>query len=306
MLMASRRRGGWTRAEALVIGLVCVVVFGLVVTIIFRSHEPAQRIQCADNLRNQGTAIRLYHENHRSLPASCIAPGYATWVVQVAGFLPRDNGKAVKPWDLTRPYYEQTQAVREGQVWDYFCPVRRLPPQLSVGGETAPAGKWKMQHLPGALGDYGCASGTDDPARSWTTAEADGAIIPGEVLERDGDRIVRWQSRTSLKALERGEAYTILIGEKHVVQGDFGQTIHGDGSIYNGDHPASFARTVGKDHALAQGPTAPFNNNFGSWHPGVCQFVMADGSLRVFANNLSPEALAKLVPRALPPGDAPK
>jgi len=36
---------------------------------------------------------------------------------------------------------------------------------------------------------------------------------------------------------------------------------------------------------------------FGSYHPGICQFVLGDGSVRPIATNLSPEILRLLVVR---------
>jgi hypothetical protein len=273
-----------------------------------RVREPAKLTECKMHLQRQGVAIQVYHDQHKSLPASCLAPGYATWAVLIAPFLPQEHGKALADWskDLGVSYYEQPAGAREGQVWVYYCPARRPPGQLSVSGDSAPAGKWKGVHVPGALGDYACSPGTDDPARPWTSADADGAIIPAKVLEKQGDRIVRWVSQTTLDSLKRGKAYTILVGEKHVPEGVFGQTAEGDGSLYNGDHPASFARTIGKNHPLAQAPTDPFNSNFGSWHGGQCHFLMADTSVQTITGNIDPQVLMKLVPRDLPPGEASK
>ena len=39
----------------------------------------------------------------------------------------------------------------------------------------------------------------------------------------------------------------------------------------------------------------PTNNGFGSWHPGVCQFALGDGSVRSFAVTTPPRILACLV-----------
>jgi hypothetical protein len=308
MLASGERRWGWTRVEVIVLGLAGVLGLGLVVMLISGSRDPAQRTECKMHLKYLGDAIRIFHDTNNMLPASCIAPGYATWAVQIAPLLKKDQGKALAAWDagLQLPYYEQTAAAREAQVWVYYCPARRGPPQLSVSDDSAPDGKWKAQHVAGALGDYACAPGTGDPARPWTSIAAEGALILGEVLEKQGDRIKRWKSLTTMKSLKRGQAYTILLGEKHVPKDAFGQTAQGDGSLYNGDHPASFARIIGKDHGLAQAPTDPFKINFGSWHPGICQFLFADGSVDARVNNVDPELLAKWVPRELPPGDAPK
>jgi hypothetical protein len=304
MLASGERRWGWTRVEVVVLGLVGVMGLGLAVMLISRSRDPAQRTECMMHLKRQSDAIFVFHDKNKTLPASCIAPGYATWAVQIAPLLQQDHGKALAAWDAGLQYCEQTASAREAQVWVYYCPARRGPLQLSVSGDSAPDGKW--QQMAGALGDYACASGTGDPARLWTSTAADGAIIVGEVLEKQGDRIKRWKSLTNLDSLKRGQAYTILLGEKHVPQDAFGQTAQGDGSLYNGDHPASFARIVGKNHGLAQEPTDPFKTNFGSWHPGICQFLIADGSVQARVNTMDPKLLAKWIPRELPPGDAPK
>jgi hypothetical protein len=276
--------------------ILLVTALGVLASVLLYSRGPAQRLECALHLQRIGNAVHAYHDKHGTLPASCIAPGYATWAVQIAPFLDNDDGKALKGWDMELSYYAQPAAVREGQVRDYYCPARRTPGQLSVSGDSPPG---QAVNFPGALGDYGCAPTSDNAAKPWISPEADGALIVGEVLEKAGDKILRWKSRTSLADLQRGQTYTILVGEKNVPMGVFGQRMSGDGSLYNGDYPPSFARLIDSQHGLAQGPNDPFNLNFGSWHPGICQFLMADGSLHVSANNVSPEVLQKMIPRGL-------
>src|SRR5205823_4972519 len=105
------------------------------------------------------------------------------------------------------------------------------------------------------------------------------------------------RSRTDYPSLQRGESHTILLGEKHVPRGHFGAGPFGDGSLYNGDNPASAARVAGPGYGLAPGPDAPFHDNFGSDHPGVCQFLMADGSVRALANTIDEEVLGRLTTR---------
>ena len=98
----------------------------------------------------------------------------------------------------------------------------------------------------------------------------------------------------TLDALKRGQALTILVGEKHVPKGAFGQTAEGDGSLYNGRHPASFSRVAGPGFSLADSMDAPFNKNFGSSHNGVCNFLMADGSFRAMSNNTADFVLGEM------------
>jgi prepilin-type processing-associated H-X9-DG protein len=282
-------RPGWTRVELVVALLATMTAAGLVATVLLQSRAPAQRVECTMHMQLLGAAVLAFHDEKKTLPASCIAPSYATWAVQIAPFLQRDQSKALLPWDPGLPYKDQPAAVREGQVWVYYCPARRSPGHVSQSGDI----------VPGALGDYGCAPTSDNKAFPWTSPQADGALIPAAVLEQQNDKIIRWQSRTSLAMLARGVQNTILLGEKHVPLGGFGQAQFGDGSIYNGGLTDSFARLIDSSHALAQGPADPFHTNFGSWHPGLCQFLMADGSVRPFANDVSPKLLQELVPRGV-------
>src|SRR6266436_5521983 len=105
--MAQRRVGGTPRrgltvAELVVIVILLVLVVGLVVARIPRWRESARRAQCANNLKQLGEAIRRFRDAHSFLPASRIADGHATWVVQIAPFmnLPENNG--LRAWDLRK------------------------------------------------------------------------------------------------------------------------------------------------------------------------------------------------------------
>ena len=88
-----------------------------------------------------------------------------------------------------------------------------------------------------------------------------------------------------------------LVGDKHVHADRLGNVQAGDGSIYNGAVPASSARIGGPAHPLAADAQSPYQINFGGVHTGICQFLHADGSVRTYANAMSPELLAHLIRR---------
>jgi prepilin-type processing-associated H-X9-DG protein len=296
MTRQQRPRRGLTILEVLLLLLLGFLVVGLVILGLQASRERSRRLQCAEHLQKIGSAIHLFRDKGKPpfLPASRIADGYATWAVQIAPYLELgDPEHPLLKWDLQQPYDQQLQHVREAQVPFYYCPARRTPPQISVSGDGPPGGP----HLPGALGDYASAAGNADPAHPWDGAEADGAIILGEVLKREGDRILSWRGRTDLEDLPRGQERTILIGEKHVQLGTFGQAEQGDGSLYNGGRPASFSRIGGTGHGLAQSPEDPFNKQFGSYHPGLCHFLFADNHVEPMATAVTPEVLGRLLNR---------
>jgi prepilin-type processing-associated H-X9-DG protein len=291
------RRQALTITEALVLLVLAAVIVGLAVAAIQSSREQSRRLLCENNLKEIGRAIHLFSNQQGALPASRIADRYATWAVQIAPFLPgKDMDELLKKWDQELSYDAQPADVRAAQVSLYYCPARRLPPQVSVAGDVAEPGPGQA-NVPGALGDYACAAGDDDPAHPWQSASADGAIILGKVLEKDGERIRRWQARTRLESLPRGKTHTILVGEKHVPRSGFGQVSQGDGSLYDGNYPASFSRIGGSQHGLAQSPDDAFRDNFGSYHPGICQFLFADGHVEPVTNAISGDILGRLLNR---------
>jgi hypothetical protein len=69
--------------------------------------------------------------------------------------------------------------------------------------------------------------------------------------------------------------------------------------MYNGRDLPAFARIGGPGIGLARGPSDDTGQTigFGSWHQGVCPFVMADGSVRAVANEIDTQALGSMCRR---------
>lgn len=288
-------RSGLSRLDVAIVAALAVLGLGLLLTFLGRVRDPAARVECAEHIRLMGVAILAHNEQTKQLPPSAIDKPYATWAVVVASKVPKGAKSALSQWDLERSYFAQSDDARQAQVETFYCPARKRVSGLSVAGDDA-EGKF----FAGALGDYAAVAGNGDAAFPWDGPHANGAIILGETLEKQGDRILKWKARTSLESLPRGQSSTMLLGEKHVPLGSFGRAAVGDGSLYNGGNPTSYARIAGPGFGLASGPEAPFNSNFGSYHPNICQFLMADGGLMVRTND-TPEALLGTLASRFPP-----
>jgi prepilin-type N-terminal cleavage/methylation domain-containing protein len=174
-------------------------------------------------------------------------------------------------------------------------------------------------NLPGALGDYAACIGdmrgspNNPNAENWFNTSSNGAIIIGNptpaVSTTSAQTLVltTWTSNTSFAKILDGSSNTFLAGEKHVPQGMFGRLKVGDGPIYSGAWSCFPGRIAGIEDPIAIGPTdftprtgvadGLFARRFGSWHPGICQFVFCDGTVRVIRNSIDTATLRLLAAR---------
>jgi prepilin-type N-terminal cleavage/methylation domain-containing protein len=89
----------------------------------------------------------------------------------------------------------------------------------------------------------------------------------------------------------------LMFGEKHIPNNEFGASSNADNSIYNGDHLQTAGRFAGFHSPIAFGPEDEFRDNFGSSHPGVCQFARCDGSVQALSVATDLRALGLMASR---------
>ena len=293
------KQKGFTLIELLVVIAIIGVLIALLLPAVQKVREAANRMQCANNLKQIGLAIHVYHEAFGQLPCSRIhqasGGGWATWCVQILPFLEQQN--LFQKWDLSRDYYDQVAEAQRTPVRVFFCPTRQRPQQVSFKNSKDSKGG---TFYPGALSDYACSSGDRRSYGGYLDDKtANGAILVGNATLVHGI-VTSWRSRTSLRSLTDGTSNTILIGEKHVRPSVLGQAA-GDFAAYNGgpDVPRNAARCGGPGFPIAKDPMGNVDPErvFGSYHPRICQFVMGDGSVRSLSVDLAPEILRLLVVR---------
>jgi hypothetical protein len=155
----------------------------------------------------------------------------------------------------------------------------------------------------GAVGDYAGNHGDftggsyGDEYAYWRGGNGTGVLISSRPICRQG-LPAGWADKVRMKDLVDGASHTALVGEMHIPQDRLAQ-VPENGPMYNGRDLPAFARIGGVSIGLARGPsddTVPAIG-FGSWHPGFCPFVMADGAVRVVANEIDTQTLQSMCRR---------
>ncbi len=310
-------RRGFTLIELLVVIAIIGILIALLLPAVQKVREAADRSACQNNLKQIGLACHNYHDVYSAIPPSRLdKDGGVSWAVLLLPYLEQEN--FYRQWDLKHWYYDQGatpadgDAIRATQVKLYYCPSRRQPPLLSLSGDR-PDMPWSgsRTNYPGALGDYAACEGDDMSLDENGTGGNGAMVLAGhQVYSKSGLKalpwiLASWASQTRFEDITDGLSNTFFVGEKHVQRGRFGMNkgqdatpTDGDSSIYNGDDAWVVSRAAGPKYPLATAPEDPFNFQFGSYHPGVCQFLLGDGSVRAVSNATPGTTLSLLAQRA--------
>lgn len=137
-----------------------------------------------------------------------------------------------------------------------------------------------------ALGDYAANTGT-------TGVDVDLTSPLGVINTQNG--AFRAAKGVRIGEITDGTGATLMIGEKHVppiLQAKYPW----DWSLYDGHNPASSQRAAGPQFPIAASDS-DLGWKFGSAHPGICQFVFCDGTVRALSNSIDPYVLGLLAQR---------
>src|SRR5262249_58062145 len=104
-----------------------------------------------------------------------------------------------------------------------------------------------------------------------------------------------------------GRSSPFVGGERPGRRGRSGRAKVGGGPLYSGAWTCFSGRVAGIEAPLARGPTditpsagvveGISARRFGSWHPGICNFVFCDGSVRAIQNTIDTVNLRRLAVR---------
>jgi prepilin-type N-terminal cleavage/methylation domain-containing protein/prepilin-type processing-associated H-X9-DG protein len=293
----TNRRRGFTLVELLVVLAIIAVLLGLLLPAVQRVREAANRMKCANNLKQLGLALHGFADDHdgRFPPVKVSGP-----VPQVGVYGPTNHGMGVflLPFIEQQPLYEKyrwelnggdpgNQAVAAHPLKIFQCPSAPAQDRtMSITG-----GK-------GACGDYA-------PTERVAPALASPGRYQG-VLEQN--------VLMPITAITDGTAFTILLTEDAgrpqwwlAGRPDPASVVTGCG--WTGFNNPLAIQGSADNGRVRPGPCALNCTNDGevySFHPGGANAVFADGHVQFLRAGMDIRTLAALVTRAggeIVPGD---
>jgi prepilin-type N-terminal cleavage/methylation domain-containing protein/prepilin-type processing-associated H-X9-DG protein len=305
---AARRRGV-TLIELLVVIAIIAVLIGLLLPAVQKVREAANRMQCANNLKQLGLALHHHHDTHNTFPPAYVNKGpYGTtgysfthgWAAFVLPFVEQESLSRLYRWDFP-VYAVENQPVVSRHLKVFQCPSTTERDRYMTFGPFATFG------TKGACGDYTVTLGLDAGLAQlgWVDQAADyrGALThtPTPALAaslnptptRFAD-ILDGASNTVLLAEDAGRPRRWLArrsGQDQALEG--GPWNHYKGGIVLQGKTADGTANLG---------TCPINcANAGevySFHTGGANAVFADGSVHFLRESIDIRVLARLITRA--------
>ena len=290
MIRMDRVRTAFTLVELLVVIAIIGVLVALLLPAVQSAREAARRMQCSSHLRQMGLGVINFEDVNKMLPYTRTDPS-ETWAVLILPYIEQQAQYSL--WDLKKNYYNQTDQARLPSASVMLCPSRRKAPRQSKDNNFDKLqGDVNAPFVPGGVSDYAVNCGTKDGQTDYYPDSPFSGIVYSIDTACNGPFWYKGKPMR-LAMITDGLGNTLFLGEKHisVKELDF------EGSTYNGDNGQPFKK-AGVGNAIIRSPTITGNmSRFGSWHPGVCQFVMGDDSVRVIRNEIDLTTLGYLAHR---------
>jgi hypothetical protein len=221
---------------------------------------------------------------------------------------------ASQQWDVFAPFENHPAVARDQILSICICPTRRQAASARIPDSSVHLPSWVapcgcviqgglLTTRSGSLSDYGGNLGDPSPQSIGQPTDfqhggnGTGVLISSRPICRLG-RPTDWIDKLSFANLTDGTSNTLLVGELHLGRNMLHQFPEVS-PMFGGQYFTGVMRVTGVGIPLARSPDDPiaFRYSFGSWHPGICNFALCDGSVRPIANTTSSSVLGALAHR---------
>jgi prepilin-type N-terminal cleavage/methylation domain-containing protein len=288
-----RNRAAFTLIELLVVIAIIGILIALLLPAIQRVRESANRIKCANNLKQLALACNTYHDAQNRFPRSRV--NNTSWLVYLLPFVEQQN--LFRQYDVTKPWDDAAnRPVITTHIPAYMCPTTG-----AARVDTATLGP----SVPIAVGDYNTCrkiKNSSAPILGVNPSHLNGVISTGISVREIRDGV----SNTFL-IMEDGGRPQLWIANRKQVAGSL--VLDGGGGWAD---PRSRFRLRG---ATFDGLSMPGmcvincsnDNEPYSLHPGGLQAAFADASVHFISERISASVFCALLTYAggeSVPGDA--
>ncbi|WP_166822994.1 DUF1559 family PulG-like putative transporter [Thalassoroseus pseudoceratinae] len=318
------QRGAFTLIELLVVIAIIAILIALLLPAVQQAREAARRTECKNHLKQIGLAVHNFHDVNGGLPPLTLASTRASFWVMILPYLEQQNAqdafinganagtdKTAIGLSMETNWDRLNASEREamGSIPDYFCPSRRASGTKDTGSQRGPLGDYAVVFLYREVDDNTNSEdswwGHYDPCSGSHVNRQKGAIRVSKATDcsNDNRKAETWKVRAAFRDITDGLTNTAIVGEKHISADEIGRCCnenHTDGSwAFSAGSWREYQVARNIRHRFGKGANDDGNGadpardvGFGSWHPGVCHFLLGDGSVRGLSDNV-PELIRR-------------